>query len=80
MVTQNARFNESSPVELSFEYAGTTPDPWGGTRIGFSAKGQINRRDFNVNFEGLQNGLAVVADKVEIVIDVEAALRREDAS
>jgi len=63
------------PIALDFEYAGVTPDPWGGTRIGFSAKGEINRRDFNVNFEGLQNGLAVVADKIEIVIDVEAKLR-----
>jgi polyisoprenoid-binding protein YceI len=65
------------PVSLHFEYAGVTPDPWGGTRIGFSAKGEINRRDFNVNFEGLQNGLAVVADKIELVIDVEAKLRQD---
>ena len=65
------------PVELSFEYAGVTPDPWGGTRIGFSAKGEINRRDFNVNFEGMQNGLAVVTDKVSLVIDVEAKLRQD---
>lgn len=63
------------PIELAFEYAGVTPDPWGGTRIGFSAKGELNRKDYNVNFEGLQNGLAVVADKVEIVIDAEASLR-----
>jgi polyisoprenoid-binding protein YceI len=68
------------PIELEFEYAGVTPDPWGGTRIGFSAKGEINRKDFNVNFEGLQNGLAVVADKVEIVLDVEAALRPEEVT
>jgi polyisoprenoid-binding protein YceI len=68
------------PIELEFEYAGVTPDPWGGTRIGFSAKGEINRKDYNVNFEGLQNGLAVVADKVEIVIDVEAALRPEEVT
>ena len=67
------------PIELEFEYAGVTPDPWGGTRIGFSAKGEINRKDYNVNFEGLQNGLAVVADKVEIVLDVEAKLRPEEA-
>jgi polyisoprenoid-binding protein YceI len=66
------------PIELTFEYAGVTPDPWGGTRIGFSAKGEINRKDFNVNFEGLQNGLAVVADKIEIVLDVEAKLRPEE--
>ncbi len=65
------------PITLSFEYAGVTPDPWGGTRIGFSAKGELNRRDFNVNFEGLQNGLAVVADKIELVIDVEAKLRQD---
>jgi polyisoprenoid-binding protein YceI len=66
------------PIELTFEFAGVTPDPWGGTRIGFSAKGEINRKDYNVNFEGLQNGLAVVADKVEIVIDAEASLRAEE--
>lgn len=66
------------PISLTFEYAGVTPDPWGGTRVGFSAKGELNRRDYNVNFEGLQNGLAVVADKVEIVIDVEAKLRPEE--
>jgi polyisoprenoid-binding protein YceI len=65
------------PISLAFEFAGTTPDPWGGTRIGFSAKGELNRKDYNVNFEGLQNGLVVVADKVEIVIDVQAKLRQE---
>lgn len=65
------------PISLSFEYEGTTPDPWGGTRIGFSAKGELNRKDYNVNFEGLQNGLVVVADKVEIVLEVQAKLRQE---
>jgi polyisoprenoid-binding protein YceI len=63
------------PIELDFEFAGFSPDPWGGTRFGASATGSINRRDFNVNFEGIQNGLAVVADKVDIVIEVEAKLR-----
>jgi polyisoprenoid-binding protein YceI len=62
-------------VALTFEIEGFTPDPWGGTRIGVSAKGEINRKDFNVNFEGLQNGLAVVADKIELVIDGQAKLR-----
>ena len=64
-------------VALSFEFAGVTPDPWGGTRVGFSARGEINRKDFNVNFEGVQNGLAVVADKIELTIDVEATLRQD---
>ena len=67
------------PVPLTFELNGFSADPWGGTRIGLSAKGEINRRDFNVNFEGVNNGLAVVADKIELVIDVEATLRQPAA-
>lgn len=65
------------PISLAFELEGFTADPWGGTRLGLSAKGEINRKDFGVTFEGVQNGLAVVADKIELVIDVEATLRQE---
>jgi polyisoprenoid-binding protein YceI len=65
------------PVSLAFELNGFSADPWGGTRLGLEAKGEINRKDFNVNFEGVQNGLAVVADKIELVIDVEATLRQQ---
>lgn len=63
-------------VPLTFELNGFSADPWGGTRAGFSATAQINRRDFNVNFEGVQNGLAVVGDKIDIQIEVEAVLRQ----
>jgi polyisoprenoid-binding protein YceI len=65
------------PVPLTFELTGFITDPWGGTRLGLAAKGEINRKDFNVNFEGVQNGLAVVADKIELTIDVEATLRQD---
>ena len=65
-------------VPLTFEFNGVGPDPWGGTRIGFSATAKINRKDFNVNFEGVQNGVAVVADKIDIQIEVEAALRQPE--
>lgn len=66
-------------VPLEFELNGFSPDQWGGTRMGLSARAEINRRDFNVNFEGIQNGLAVVGDKIEIVIEAEAKLRRPSA-
>jgi len=66
-------------VPLTFELNGFSADPWGGTRAGFSATAQINRKDFNVNFEGVQNGLAVVGDKIEIHIEVEAVLRKPEA-
>jgi polyisoprenoid-binding protein YceI len=66
-------------VPLTFELNGFVKDPWGGTRAGFSATAQINRKDFNVNFEGVQNGVAVVADKIDIHIEVEAVLRQPES-
>jgi polyisoprenoid-binding protein YceI len=65
------------PITLNFEFEGFIADPWGGTRLGASAKGEINRKDFNVSFEGVNDGIAVVADKIELAIDIEAALRAE---
>ena len=37
-------------VPLKLELNGFGPDPYGGTRAGFTATGELNRRDFNVNF------------------------------
>jgi len=67
-------------VPLTFELNGFSADPWGGTRAGFSANAQINRKDFNVNFEGVQNGLAVVGDKIDIHIEIEAVLRAPETT
>jgi polyisoprenoid-binding protein YceI len=67
-------------VPLTFELNGFSADPWGGTRAGFSATAQINRKDFNVNFEGVQNGLAVVGDKIDIHIEIEAVLRQPEST
>jgi len=50
-------------VPLRLELNGFGPDAFGGTRAGFTATAEINRRDFNVNFSApMQNGGAVVAD------------------
>src|SRR5450755_1670998 len=62
-------------VPLRLELNGFGPDPYGGTRAGFTATAEINRRDFNVNFSApMQNGGAVVADKITIHLEVEAVL------
>ena len=46
----------------------------GVTVAGFEARGEIDRRDFNVNFEGsLENGSLVVANKVNLEFVIEAA-------
>ncbi|MGD0377078.1 MAG: YceI family protein [Streptosporangiaceae bacterium] len=62
-------------VPLRLEVNGFGPDAYGGTRAGFTATAEINRRDFGVNFSAaLQNGGAVVSDKVTIHLEVEAVL------
>src|SRR5216683_7639518 len=63
-------------VPLTVELNGFGPDPFGGTRAGFTATTEINRRDFNVNFSApMQNGGMVVADKVTIHLEIEAVLK-----
>jgi polyisoprenoid-binding protein YceI len=63
-------------VPLTLELNGFGPDPYGGTRAGFTATGELNRRDFGVNFQAaLQNGGAVVADKVALHLEIEAVLQ-----
>jgi polyisoprenoid-binding protein YceI len=67
-------------VPLTFELNGIGENPLaGGTVAGFSGTAHINRKDFNVNFEGVQNGIAIVSDKIEIHIEVEANLRKPEA-
>jgi polyisoprenoid-binding protein YceI len=62
-------------VPLTLELNGFGPDPYGGTRAGFTATGEINRRDFNVNFSApMQNGGVVVSDKITLNLEIEAVL------
>ncbi len=62
-------------VPLTLELNGFGPDAYGGYRAGFSAKGEINRKDFNVNFhQTLESGGLVVSDKVSILLEIEAVL------
>jgi polyisoprenoid-binding protein YceI len=63
-------------VPLALELNGFGPDPYGGTRAGFTATGEINRRDFGVNFTAvMETGGAVVSDKITIHLEIEAVLQ-----
>lgn len=61
-------------VEFSVE--GPTPpgkDPWGNTRIGWTATTKINRKDFGLTWNAaLETGGILVGDEVTITFDVEA--------
>jgi polyisoprenoid-binding protein YceI len=64
---------KSVTFALEFTGEGVSMVP-GGTVVGFEATAEIDRRDFNVNFEGaLENGTAVVSNKIVLELNVEAA-------
>lgn len=61
------------PVELELEFGGVESDPWGGTRAGFSAETEINRKDWGLEWNVvLETGGALVGEKIKIQLDIEA--------
>jgi polyisoprenoid-binding protein YceI len=63
-------------VPLTLELNGFGPDPYGGTRAGFTATGEINRQDFGVTWNAaMEHGGVVVSDKVNIHLEIEAVLQ-----
>ena len=63
----------TKPITLDVEFEGTTRDPWGGERVGFSAKGKIDRRDFGLTWnQALETGGVVVGNDIKINLEVEA--------
>jgi polyisoprenoid-binding protein YceI len=60
-------------VKFEATLEGTETDPQGNDRVGVSARGQINRSDFEMKFNAaLGSGNVVVSDKVKILLDVSA--------
>ncbi len=70
----------TKPVQLAVEVNGFGPDPFGGTRSGFSAKGEISRKEFDVSFNApMEGGGVVVGDKIQILIEAELILHKDEA-
>jgi polyisoprenoid-binding protein YceI len=60
-------------VVLDAEYAGTAKDAYGRTRVAFSAKTEIDRDEFGVNWNmALETGGFLVGKKVQIELEVQA--------
>jgi len=63
-------------VPLKIEVNGFGPDASGGVVSGFSATGELDRRDFGVNFTaGMEDGGVVVGDKITLALEIEAVLQ-----
>jgi polyisoprenoid-binding protein YceI len=60
-------------VTLNCVYTGQGQDPWGGRRAGATATGEIDRREWGLQWnQALEAGGVLVANKVKIEVDVQA--------
>jgi polyisoprenoid-binding protein YceI len=59
------------PLDVTFE--GGAKDPWGGSRIGFTARAELDREDFGLTWnQALETGGVLVGKQVRIDIEAEA--------
>jgi polyisoprenoid-binding protein YceI len=66
----------SKPIELAVEFLGVEQNAYGQTIIGFEATASISRKDWGIDFNvPLEGGKLLVGDKVDIHLDVQAALQ-----
>lgn len=67
---------QTHPVEFALEFDGVRTDPFGNTKAGFSARTEINRSDWGLNFNmALDTGGVLVSEKIQIEIDVQLVKR-----
>jgi polyisoprenoid-binding protein YceI len=59
-------------IALTVTNEGAVTDPWGNARVGFSAKGKIDRTDYGLRYnQALEAGGFVVGDEIKLSIDAE---------
>ncbi len=62
----------SKEIKLGVEYGGTSTDPWGNEKMGFSINGKINRNDYGLNFNApLETGGFLLGEEVKISADLQ---------
>jgi polyisoprenoid-binding protein YceI len=60
-------------IELDATVEGVARDPFGNERLGISARGMINRKDFGLTWQhALETGGFILGDEVKIIVDVSA--------
>lgn len=65
-------------ITAELEVGGFTPGHDGSLRAGYSARFEINRHDYNVDFtKVLETGGVMVGDRVSIQLDVQAILQQD---
>ena len=66
----------TKPLELAVDFLGEGKDPWGGTRVGVEATGEISRKEFGIDFNiPLDGDKVMIGDKITITINAEYVLQ-----
>ena len=61
------------PITLDVTFEGQTKDPWGGERVGFSASGKIDRREFGLTWNQLlEAGGVAIGNEIKLSLDIQA--------
>lgn len=60
------------PVTLKGEIVGPNKDPWGGTRLGFSLTGELERESWGLTWnQALEAGGVLVGKKVKLELEIQ---------
>lgn len=60
-------------VPVTFEFTGTSQDPFGNTRVGFEGAAEVNRKDFGLTWNAaLETGGVLVSENIKIVLEISA--------
>ena len=66
-------------VTLDATYEGTGKDPWGKTRAGFSARTEIDRREWGLRWnQALETGGILVGNTIKIELEAQAVLQEQE--
>jgi polyisoprenoid-binding protein YceI len=67
----------TKPVIFTAAYLGSAKNPWGQEVASFTAKTEIKRKDFGMEWnKALDNGGLILGDKVTITVEIEAAKQK----
>jgi polyisoprenoid-binding protein YceI len=66
-------------ITLDATVEGRMPDPFGAKeRVGISARGQINRMDFGLNWDGVAGVVPFASHTVKLEVDAEIVVKAEE--
>jgi polyisoprenoid-binding protein YceI len=69
----------TKPITLDATVEGRMPDPFGAKeRVGISARGQLNRMDFGLNWDGVAGAVPFASHTIKLEVDAEIVVKAEE--